>query len=69
MPGQAPKEVQGPGYCIVAISGADPTKVMIQWTDPEWWVHFTPDEARNLAGLLYKKASECEEMLRRREDN
>ena len=67
--GKGPKEVSGPGVVIVAISGTDPSKVCLQWHDPDWWVEFTPDEARNLARLMFKKADECEAMMGQRGNN
>jgi hypothetical protein len=51
--------VQGPGTLIVAMNDTL-THVVIQFTDPEWWIHLTPDEARNVARLLNGKADELE---------
>lgn len=51
--------VQGPGEVVVGIS-QDYAFVALQFTDPDWWVHFTPDEARNVARLLVKKADDIE---------
>jgi hypothetical protein len=49
----------GPGTLIVAMNDTL-THVVIQFTDPEWWIHLTPDEARNVARLLNGKADELE---------
>jgi hypothetical protein len=67
--GQGPKKLGGPGTALVGISGRDPSKVLLQWYDPEWWVEFTPAEARHLALLMLKKADECEAMLRAKGGN
>jgi hypothetical protein len=53
-------EVRGPGTLIVGIT-EDYNYVSVQFTDPKWWIHFTPEEARNVAGLLLKKARDIED--------
>jgi hypothetical protein len=49
---------QGRGEVIVGLT-PDERMVILQWQDPDWWVQFTPDEARQLARLLLKKAEEA----------
>jgi hypothetical protein len=51
--------VQGPGQLIVAVT-PEQTHVVVQFQDPDWWVHFTPAEARGVAELLVAKAAEIE---------
>ena len=51
--------VQGRGELIVGMS-ADLKMVHLQFQDPDWWVEFTPDEARAFGHLMIKKADELE---------
>ena len=49
---------QPAGQLVVGMT-PDERLVVMQFTDPAWFIEFTPAEARNLAHLLWKKAAEC----------
>lgn len=56
---EIPANVQGPGHMLIAMN-EEITHVVVQFTDPDWWMHLTPTEARQIASLLCKKADELE---------
>jgi hypothetical protein len=70
MPNRKPPidRVQGPGKLIVAIT-REYTHVSLQFFDPDWWIHFTPEEARAVAALLVKKADDIDTTQRDQADN
>jgi hypothetical protein len=51
--------VQGSGIIVIGMT-AELTHVVMQFTDPDWWVHLTPEEARNVGHQLIVKANELE---------
>lgn len=56
-------KVQGPGVMVVGIT-EEWSHVILEFRDPDWWVHMTPDEARGLAELLVKKADDIDQSRR-----
>lgn len=54
--GDAPNQVHQEGFMEIGqtLDGF----VAVQFHDPEWWLHLTPDEADNMAKLLIQKAKE-----------
>lgn len=53
--GKASKKVKGKGQ--MEIGHNEEGFVVIQFHDPEWWVHLTPVEATQMASLLLKRAA------------
>lgn len=56
--GSAPVKVHQHGHLGIGMTGDG--FVALQFHDPEWWLHLTPAEARNVAKILNSKASEVE---------
>ncbi len=54
--GDAPKHVSQEGQMEIGIT-ADGF-VVVQFHDPEWWLHLTPAEALEMARLLVRKAKD-----------
>jgi hypothetical protein len=52
-------KVQGPGVMQVGMN-LELTHVVLEFSNPDWWVHLTIAEARGLATLLMRKANELE---------
>lgn len=56
--GDAPKQVKGAGHML--IGQTTDGYVAIEFHDPDWWLHLTPREARNMASLIVKHADDLE---------
>lgn len=55
--GKAPSEIKEGGNMEIGIK---PGYVTVQFFNPDWWMDLTPSEARQMAGLLLRKADESE---------